>query len=311
MQTAYVFPGQGSQYVGMGKDLYDNFAAARSVFDEANNVLGFDLKKLCFEGPEDELKVTSNTQPAILTVSVACWEVLHERGIQPSAVAGHSLGEYSALVAAGALNFAEAVALVRKRGLFMQDFGPPNGGMAAVLGLSGELVRKACAEALQNGVAEVANFNCPGQVVIAGEESALQKAMALCKEYGAKRVIPLQVSGPFHSSLMAEAGKKLAVELEQVEIKKPSCPVISNVTAEAAESPEEIRSLLEKQVTSSVRWEESILRLSAMGVTRFIEVGPGKVLTGLAKKIIKDGYFGNIEDMASLEIILDNLKEVL
>ena len=311
MKIAFVFPGQGSQYVGMGKDLYENSAIARRIFEEANDVLGYDLKKMCFEGPEDELKITYNTQPAILVVSTACWSMLKERGISPAAVAGHSLGEYSALVAAGALSFAKALELVRKRGRFMWECAPSSAGMAAILGLTGDLVQKACDESSPVGVVEIANFNCPGQIVIAGEESALQKAMELCKDHGAKRVLPLQVSGPFHSSLMSEAANKLAVELRQVEISQPACPLISNVTADAAESPEEIRKLLEKQVDSSVRWEESIIKLSSMGIEGYVEVGPGKVLTGLGKKIIKDGKFFNVEDIESLEKILDNLREVL
>ncbi len=311
MKPAFTFPGQGSQYVGMGKDLFDNFAVVRRVFEQANDILGFNLKKMCFEGPEEELKLTSHTQPAILTVSVACWYVLQERGVVPSAVAGHSLGEYSALVAAEALDFSEALPLVQKRGRFMQECAPANGGMMAVLGLAPDLVHKACQEASSAGVVEVANYNCPGQVVIAGESEALAKAMEFCKLFGAKRVIPLQVSGPFHSSLMIEAGQRLAVELETVEVKNPVYPVISNVTAEVVESPADIRSLLVRQVSSSVRWEESIIRLVSMDTGIFIEVGPGTVLTGLGKKIIKDRKFINVEDLLSLEKTLDNLKEVL
>ena len=308
---AVVFPGQGSQYVGMGKDLYLNFKTAQRIFEEGNDILGFDIRELCFEGPEEDLKVTSNTQPAILTVSVAAWSVLKEHGIIPSAVAGHSLGEYSALVAAGAMSFSDALSLVQKRGRFMQEAAAGNGGMAAILGLSGDLVLKSCQDASDVGIVEVANYNCPGQVVIAGVQDALQRAMELAKQYGAKRAIPLQVSGPFHSSLMAQAGLKLAAELENTDISNPVCPLVSNVTAEKVTSGSEIKELLIKQVSSSVRWEESILGLARMEIKCFIEVGPGKVLTGLGKKIIKDLLFLNVEDKITLENSLDNLKEVL
>ncbi len=311
MKPAFVFPGQGSQYVGMGREVFDNFAEARTVFEQAGDVLGYNISRICFEGPEEELVKTSNTQPAILTVSMACFEVLRGKGVTPSAVAGHSLGEYSALVAAGALDFSDALRLVRQRARFMQECAPPGGGMAAVLGLGGDLVRKACQEAAGLGIVEVANYNCPGQIVISGESAALQKAMALCREYGAKRAVQLQVSGPFHSSLMSEAGRRLSEELANTEIRTPVCPLVSNVTAQAVRSGDEIKSLLEKQVSSSVRWEESVKAISAMGIQAFVEVGPGKVLTGLGRKIIRDGRFFNIEDRSTLEITLDNLKEVL
>ncbi|MHB9096044.1 MAG: ACP S-malonyltransferase [Eubacteriales bacterium] len=311
MKQALLFPGQGSQYVGMGKELNGNFTAAQRVFEEGNDILCFDIRKLCFEGPEDELKITSNTQPAILTVSVACWHVLRESGVTPSAVAGHSLGEYSALVAAKAFSFPDALRLVQKRGRLMQESSVRSGGMAAILGLDRELVQKACQEAGVHGVVEVANYNCPGQIVIAGEAKALQKAMDLAREYGAKKAIPLQVSGPFHSSLMAEAGQKLALELDPININDPACPLVSNVTAEIVQTADPIKNLLVKQVSSSVRWDDSVNRLAAMGINTFVETGPGKVLAGLGRKIIRDARFFNVEDKASLENTLDNLKEVL
>ncbi|PKM82602.1 MAG: [acyl-carrier-protein] S-malonyltransferase [Firmicutes bacterium HGW-Firmicutes-14] len=312
MKTAFIFPGQGSQYVGMGKDLYENYIAAREILEEANDVLGFDLMKICFEGPEEELKNTSITQPAILAVSTACLAILEEKGVKPAAVAGHSLGEYSALLAAGAIGFPQALELVRKRGLLMEE-NAPEGGMAAVLGLEKESVLKACEEASKEGVVEIANYNCPGQIVIAGESGALEKAMELAKSFGAKRVIALQVSGPFHSSLMTEASRKLEKELEKIDFSVPRCPVISNVTADIVSSAKDIGPLLVRQVKSSVRWEECMERLNSMDVKFALEVGPGKVLTGLGKKIIRDGrlLFNNVEDLASLEKTLDNFEEVI
>jgi [acyl-carrier-protein] S-malonyltransferase len=311
LKLVFVFPGQGSQYVGMGKELYDCIPVVKKIFEEANDTLGYDVAKMCFQGPEEELKKTVNTQPAILTMSTACLLALKEQGIIPDAVAGHSLGEYSALVAAGSLEFAEALSLVRNRGKLMQECAPENSGMAAILGLDRELVVKACEETVGQGVVEVANYNCPGQVVIAGDKMALQAAMEKAKCFGAKRAIELQVSGPFHTSLMAGAGLKLAAELDKVKFRDPVCPVISNVTAEPVDKAGDIKEFLIKQVSSSVKWEDSIRRLSGLGAQVFIEVGPGKVLCGLGKKIIKESQYYNVEDIVTLQKTLDNLKEVI
>src|SRR3989339_226300 len=277
MKSAFVFPGQGSQTVGMGKDL------AESLLDQANQILGFDLKKLCFEGPEEELKKTEITQPAILTVSVAAFQQLATRNPQPATVAGHSLGEYSALVAAGAIKFGDAVKIVNLRGKFMQEAVPiGQGAMAAIIGGERAKIEEVCA-----GIEGVwpANFNSPGQIVISGQKEAVEKASAACKDAGAKRAIPLPVSAPFHCPLMQPAADKLKMELDKIEVKDATIPVIANVTAAAVTSAAEIRDLLVKQVTSPVLWEDSVKKMIADGVSSFVEVGPGKVLSGLIKKI--------------------------
>lgn len=274
MKTSYVFPGQGSQTVGMGKDL------AESLLDQANEILGFDLKKLCFEGPEEELKKTEITQPAILTVSVAAFNKLSSK---PTVVAGHSLGEYSALVAAGALKFADAVKIVNLRGKFMQEAVPiGQGAMAAIIGGERAKIEEVCA-----GIEGVwpANFNSTGQIVISGQKEPVEKASAACKEAGAKRALPLPVSAPFHCPLMQPAADKLKLELDKIEIKDATIPVIANVTASPVTSAAEIKDLLVKQVTAPVLWEDSVKKMIADGTTQFIEVGPGKVLAGLIKKI--------------------------
>ncbi len=280
MKTAFVFPGQGSQSVGMGQGF------AEEHLRQASQVLGFDLLKICFVGPEDELKRTEISQPAILTISVAALETLTKKGIKADFVAGHSLGEYSALVASGAISFADAVKLVNHRGKFMQEAVPLGvGAMAAVLNLSEEKVVECCKIASAVGIVEPANYNSPDQIVISGTKEAVEKASILCKEAGAKRVIPLAVSAPFHCSLMKPAADKLLVELNTLKVVDPIIPVVANVNAEEEKSADQIKENLYKQVVGSVLWVQSIRTMISLGVTTFIEVGPGKVLAGLIKKI--------------------------
>lgn len=299
MKTVFVFPGQGSQKAGMGKDLYDNFEASRKIFDEANDALGFDLKKLCFEGPDEKLKLTDIAQPAILAVSIAAFEAL---GKMPDMTAGHSLGEYSALVCAGVIEFKDAISLVNKRGKFMQEAVPVGeGSMAAVLGLDRERLMEALNKASSSGTVEAANFNSPGQIVISGSAKGVEEAGRLCKEAGAKRVMPLAVSAPFHCSLMKPAADKLASELKNVPFKDARIPVVANVTARPETSGKEIKELLIKQVTGSVLWEDSVRWMAEQGAGRFVEIGPGKVLTGLIKKTVENATIYNIEDSASLK----------
>jgi [acyl-carrier-protein] S-malonyltransferase len=283
---AFLFPGQGSQAVGMGKALCVEFPRAAEVFAAADDALGAPLTKLCFEGPEAELKLTANTQPAILTMSVAVLRVIEaETGLRPDVVAGHSLGEYSALVAAGALRFTDAVRLVRLRGEAMQAAVPAGtGAMAAIMGAAPEVVAEACAEAAQGEIVSPANFNGAGQIVIAGHQGAVERALAILKAKGVKRAIPLPVSAPFHCALMEPAARRLAEALAAVEIRPLAVPVVTNVEAEPNQDPGRVRDLLVRQVTAPVRWEASVRRLAAMGVASALEVGPGTVLAGLVKR---------------------------
>ena len=308
-KIGFIFPGQGSQYIGMGKEIYENFASAKSVFDEASKVLDFDTKQMIFEGSEEDLNKTENTQPAILITSIACYEALKERGIKPDMVAGLSLGEYSAHVASGSMKFADAVRLLKKRGRFMQEAVPAGVGlMAAILGLDKTNVEKACKEATDTGIVEPANFNCPGQIVIAGEIAAVEKAIELAKEKGAKRAIPIAMSVPSHCSLMKNAGERLSNELKLLEVNEMSIPVVANVDAGIISDKFKIKDLLIRQVSSSVHWEDCVRNMLDNGVTTFIEVGPGKVLSGFVKKIDKEVKVLNVEDMGSLEKTLNAIK---
>jgi [acyl-carrier-protein] S-malonyltransferase len=308
MEIAFVFPGQGAQYAGMGREVSEKFPVARRVFEEADAALGFPLSRLCFEGPEDELKLTENTQPAILTTSIALFRILEEKGIQPDFVAGHSLGEYSALVAAGALKLSDAVTLVRRRGSYMQEAAPVGeGAMAALLGLDLPAVHAVCERASQGQVVSAANLNSPGQVVIAGNREAVERAVPLAKEAGAKRAILLQVSAPFHCALLKPAEDRLAVDLEKISFSDLRCALVTNVDAAPIRTAEEARSALKRQVSRPVRWEESVRRLLDEGVRTFVEVGPGKVLLGLIKSIDKSVTMLNVEDEKSVENTLSAL----
>lgn len=309
-KLAFVFAGQGAQKVGMGKELADNFACADKTFDEASEALGFDVKEMIFNGDNDTLMITENTQPTVVTMSIAALRVLEEKGIHPDVVAGLSLGEYSAHIASGSIDFADGVRLVKKRGKYMQEEVPVGvGAMAAIIALSAEDVRECCKEAYALGVCSPANFNCPGQIVVSGEVAAVDRCCELAKEKGAKRALKLAVSAPFHCSMLTGAGEKLAKELEKVEVKDMQIPVITNVTADYVASKEDIKPYLIKQVSSSVLWEDSVRRMIDDGVDTFVEVGPGKALSGFIKKISRDVRVFNVEDMDSLEKTLQGLSE--
>jgi [acyl-carrier-protein] S-malonyltransferase len=302
--TAFIFPGQGSQYVGMGKELFENFSVAKRVFEEADDTLHFSVSSLCFKGPEDALKLTENTQPAILTTSVGALRVLEaEKGVTPQFTAGHSLGEYSALVASGALSFPEAVKTVRLRGKFMQEAVPVGeGAMAAVLGMEREQIEEICEACSSGEVLAPANFNCPGQIVIAGHSKAVERAIERIKQ-GGKKAVLLPVSAPFHSPLMKPAGERLEKALEQISFRDLKIPVVTNVEAEVNHSKDRVKGLLVAQVSSPVRWEESMRKMIEKGIERVLEVGPGKVLSGLMKRIDHRIEANNLEDLQTLNKI--------
>jgi [acyl-carrier-protein] S-malonyltransferase len=308
-KTAYIFPGQGSQAVGMGKDLFDNFAAAREVFEAADDALGSRLSELCFAGDEAELQLTANTQPAILTVSFAAYQAARSEGMPgPDVVAGHSLGEYSALVAAGVLDFSDAVRTVRKRGTYMQEAIPVGvGAMAAILGLDEQTVEAGCSEAAQGQICSPANINSPSQVVIAGHTEAVDRACEILKGKGAKRAIKLNVSAPFHCALMMPAQERLSRDLYELQYSEFAFPIAHNVDGLENTDAAVVKAKLTEQVSSPVRWLQTIETMMAGGVTRFVEIGPGKVLTGLVRQINRDAVYSNIEDTESLRSTLDSL----
>ena len=302
MSVAFVFPGQGSQVVGMGKALFDARPESRAVFEEADAALGFALSRLCFEGPEAELQLTANTQPAILAASVAALRPLLARGARPGWVAGHSLGEYSALVAAGAIGLADALRTVRRRGEYMQEAVPVGtGAMAAILGLDLPAIEAACREAAAGDVVSPANVNSPGQVVIAGHAAAVDRASELCRARGAKRAVRLPVSAPFHCALMKPAQDRLAPDLAALAFRDPAVPLVSNVDARVVREGDACRDGLVRQVSGAVRWQESVELLAREGVTTFVEVGPGTVLSGLVRKIAKGARVLNVDSPESLE----------
>lgn len=307
MKKAFVFPGQGAQRVGMIKDLYDGYASVRRLFEEADDALGFSLTRLCFEGPDEELMMTYNTQPAILTASTACSLVLQEEGLRPDIVAGHSLGEYSALVAAESVSFADAVRTVRQRGRFMQEAVPlGEGAMAAILGLDEDRIKAVCAEVgSRDGTVEAVNFNCPGQTVIAGAAKAVEAAVDALKAAGAKRAVMLNVSAPFHSTLMKPAAERLAEVLGTIVIKDAKVPVAANVDGQLETAADVIKASLVRQAASPVLWIACVRQIQAFGAENIVEVGPGKTLTGFNRKIDKAIHCENVEDIPSLKKTLE------
>jgi [acyl-carrier-protein] S-malonyltransferase len=309
-KLAFLFPGQNSQYPGMGKDLAEHFPESRAVFEEADAALGFSLSRMCFEGTEEELKLTENTQPAILTVSVAAYRALAARGMQPDYAAGHSLGEYSALVAAGAMEFRDAVKLVRQRGRYMQAAVPVGeGAMAAILGMSPADVAEVCKKAAETEVVSPANMNTPEQTVIAGSAAAVKRAVEMASQAGAKRAVMLTVSAPFHCSMLTPAQERLEPDLRAVNFSGMKFPVITNVDAEAVILGDEARESLIRQVTMPVRWLESVREMIELGVNIFVEVGPGKVLTGLMRQIDRSVRVLNVEDSATLQSTIEKITQ--
>ena len=311
-KLAFVFPGQGAQTVGMGKDFCAQYEVAEKLFAQADEALGYSIRQMCFEGPEEDLKLTANTQPAILTMSVIANEILKEHGLQPDVTGGHSLGEYSALVAADVLDFQDAVALVHKRGQFMQEAVPVGqGGMAAIIGLADEGIVDACEKATKTaGEVQAVNFNCPGQTVIAGTTKGVEAAVETLKAAGAKKAVILPVSAPFHSTLMKPAAEKLAAELDKVQIRDAKIPVVSNFTGELETKADEIKANLVAQADHPVKWIACVNTMSAFGADTFVEAGPGKTLCGFNRRIDKSLKSMNVENLETLQKTLDYFKEV-
>ncbi|MBD5466090.1 MAG: ACP S-malonyltransferase [Lachnospiraceae bacterium] len=304
-KIAFMFPGQGAQYVGMGKDFYDTIPLCKEVFEKASKASGLDVEKLCFEENE-QINITEYTQIAMLAAEVAMLRALEAKGIKPDVTGGLSLGEYGALVASGVMSEEDVFKVVRKRGIYMQEAVPTGGAMVAVLGLDTKVIEEVCDSI--DGMITIANYNCPGQIVITGEEKAAKEAMEKLTEAGAKRCVPLKVSGPFHSPLLTGAGEKLAKELEEVTIQDIAIPYIANVTADYVTSKEEVKPLLTKQVSSSVKWQQTVELMIKDGVTTFIEIGPGKTLSGFMRKINRDVQVLNVEKVEDLEKVVEALK---
>ncbi len=310
-KTAFLFPGQGAQYPGMGRDLAAAYPVARQALEEADDILEWGLSRLCFEGPAEELELTENTQPALLATSVACLRVLEQEGIHCQMAAGLSLGEYTALVAAGALDYGDALRLVRRRGRYMQEAVPPGeGAMAALLGLERSVVQEICETARPVGWVEPANYNCPGQIVVAGETAAVERAVELAREAGARRSVRLPVSAPFHCRLMEPAARRLDHDLAEVEFRPAAFPVVANESARPVLRPEDIRRALKAQVSSPVLFEDSLRYLLEQGVTRFIEVGPGSALTGFVRKVSREVETARMEDPGTLGKLLETVGRV-
>ncbi len=308
MKIAFIFPGQGSQYVGLAGEFIEQFPESREVFEIASSALGYDLAKLCAHGPTEQLNLTENTQPAILAASIAILRVLERNGLSAGAAAGHSLGESTAVVAAGGIDLKDAVALVQKRGRYMQEAVPAGAGlMAAILGMDRATVEKTCHQAAKNGIVAPANYNSPGQIVIAGEKQAVETAMDLAKAAGAKKIVPLAVSVPSHCGMMKQAGERLAKELDRIRINDLRIPIVNNADAKYIRAAAELKPSLIKQISSPLYWEDSITLMTKDGFDAFIEIGPGRVLTGLVKRIARDAKVMNIEDLKTMQETLTAL----